>query len=134
MSNEAPPARRRVLVVDDEVAILPFVSASLELSGYEPTATTSGDEALAIVRAGKADIMLLDIFMAPVTGFDVLSQLRDFSDLPVIVFTARDDIGEFALNAGADAYLGKPFKPKELAAKIEEVLARRARQKLSPSV
>jgi DNA-binding response OmpR family regulator len=115
-------------VVDDEAAILRFVSAGLELSGYQPTATSSGEEALGIVRAGKADIMLLDIFMSPVTGFDVLMALRDFSNLPVIVFTARDDVGEFALKAGADDYLGKPFKPHDLAAKIEEVLARRAGQ------
>ena len=131
MGNETKPARR-VLVVDDEPAILRFVSAGLELSGYQSTATTSSDEALRIVRAGRADIMLLDIFMSPVTGFDVLLELRDFSDLPVIVFTARADVGEFALKAGADAYLGKPFKPKELADKIEEVLTCRAGKMSQP--
>ena len=123
---EATKPPLRVLVVDDEVAILRFVSAGLEILGFQPITTSSGDEALEMVRAGKADIMLLDIFMTPVTGFDVLLQLRDFSTLPVIVFTARDDIGEFALDAGADAYLGKPFRPKELADKIEEVMAERA--------
>jgi DNA-binding response OmpR family regulator len=123
---EATKPPLRVLVVDDEVAILRFVSAGLEILGFQPITTSSGDEALEMVRAGKADIMLLDIFMTPVTGFDVLLQLRDFSTLPVIVFTARDDIGEFALDAGADAYLGKPFRPKELADKIEEVMAGRA--------
>jgi DNA-binding response OmpR family regulator len=123
---EATKPPLRVLVVDDEVAILRFVSAGLEILGFQPITTSSGDEALDMVRAGKADIMLLDIFMTPVTGFDVLLQLRDFSTLPVIVFTARDDIGEFALDAGADAYLGKPFRPKELADKIEEVMAGRA--------
>ena len=116
----------RVLVVDDEAAILRFVGAGLELSGYQSTVTTSGDEAIRLVRADRADIMLLDIFMSPVTGFDVLLELRDFSKIPVIVFTARADVGEFAIKAGADAYLGKPFKPQDLADKIEEVLARRA--------
>ena len=122
--------KRRVLVVDDESAILRFVSAGLELSGYQPTATSDGDEALNIVRSGKADIMLLDIFMTPMTGFDVLTKLRDFSDIPVIVFTARDDVGEFAKETGADDYLGKPFKPGELAGKIEEVMARRSAKTL----
>jgi len=119
---------RRVLVVDDEAAILRFVSASLEISGYQPTSTTNGEEALEIARSGKADIMLLDIFMAPMTGFDILTKLRDFSNLPVIVFTARDDIGEFAIEAGADGYLGKPFKPGELEQKIEEIMTSRSRQ------
>lgn len=118
--------RRKVLVVDDEAAILRFVSAGLEVLGYEATATSDSAEAIAAVKAGKADIMLLDIFMSPVTGFDVLMELREFSDLPVIVFTARDDVGEFALNSGADAYLGKPFKPNDLVRKIEEVMAQRA--------
>ncbi|WP_076004519.1 response regulator transcription factor [Dehalogenimonas formicexedens] len=117
--------KTRVLVVDDETAILRFVSAGLELAGYLPVSTTDCDEALNIVRSGNADIMLLDIFMAPVTGFDVLTKLREFSDLPVIVFTARDDVGEFAKEAGADDYLGKPFKPGDLSGKIEEVMARR---------
>ncbi|XUW99917.1 MAG: response regulator [Dehalogenimonas sp.] len=125
MTSEIKP-KRRVLVVDDETAILRFVSAGLEIAGYQPTSTTDCDEALSIARSGKADIMLLDIFMAPITGFDVLTKLRDFSDLPVIVFTARDDVGEFAKEAGADDYLGKPFKPGELAEKIEEVMARRS--------
>jgi DNA-binding response OmpR family regulator len=127
MAEQGVRAPLRVLVVDDEAAILRFVGAGLEISGYQTITTTSGDEALEIVRAGKADIMLLDIFMTPVTGFDVLLALREFSTIPVIVFTARDDVGEFALNAGADAYLGKPFKPKELADKIEEVMAERAK-------
>jgi len=131
MGDGSQPVKR-VLVVDDEAAILRFVSAGLELAGYRTAATTNCDEALEIVRASAADIMLLDIFMSPVTGFDVLLALRDFSDLPVIVFTARDDVGEFALKAGADAYLGKPFKPNELVDKIEEVLADRAGEKAAP--
>lgn len=125
MTHDLKPSRR-VLVVDDEPAILRFVSAGLEISGYQPTSTTNGEEALDIAKSGKADVILLDIFMAPMTGFDVLTQLREFSDVPVIVFTARDDIGEFAIAAGADDYLGKPFKPGDLAKKIEEVMAKRA--------
>jgi two-component system KDP operon response regulator KdpE len=116
----------RVLVVDDEPAILRFVGAGLEILGYKVTITSDGEEALALARAGRADIMLLDIFMSPVTGFDVLTQLREFSDLPVIAFTARSDVGDFAIKAGANAYIGKPFKPESLAEKIQEVMAKRA--------
>jgi DNA-binding response OmpR family regulator len=124
--NQETKTVRRVLVVDDEAAILRFVSAGLEIAGYLPSSTTSGEEALNLARSGDIDIMLLDIFMSPMTGFDVLTKLREFSNIPVIVFTARDDVGEFAIEAGADAYLGKPFKPGELPRKIEEVMTRRA--------
>src|SRR5271169_7066540 len=124
--NQEIKTARRVLVVDDEAAILRFVSAGLEIAGYLPASTTSGEEALDIARRGDIDIMLLDIFMSPMTGFDVLTKLREFSNIPVIVFTARHDVGEFAIEAGADAYLGKPFKPGELPLKIEEVMTRRA--------
>jgi len=122
-SNDQPAIR--ILVVDDDEAILQYVCAGLEIAGFRAKGTSDGEEALAAVRDGHSDLVLLDLFMTPVTGFDILTKLRDFSDIPVVVFTARDDIGGFALETGADGYLGKPFKTKTLIEKIEEVIAKR---------
>ena len=113
---------KRVLVVDDEPGVLRFVKANLSLSGYDVTTTMSGEESLDLARTEHPDVMLLDILMTPLTGFDVLLQLREFSDIPVIVFTARNDIAGLALQHGANGFIAKPFKPEELKKKIEEVL------------
>lgn len=111
-----------MLVVDDEPRILHFVRVNLSLSGYDVITTTSGEEALQLLESNKPDIMLLDILMAPMSGFDVLSQLRTFSELPVIVFTGRDDISSRTLLEGANDYIAKPFKPEELTKKIKNLL------------
>lgn len=123
--NSNDKSTTRVLVVDDDEAILQYACAGLEIAGFQAKGTSNGEEALAAVRDGHSDLVLLDLFMTPVTGFDILTTLRDFSDIPVIVFTARDDIGRFALETGADGYLGKPFKVKELIEKIEAVITGR---------
>ena len=114
--------KKRVLVVDDEPGIINFVRANLRLAGYEVISTTSGEEALQLAKSEEPDIMLLDILMVPVTGLDVLDRLRGFSQIPVIVFTARSFIAEKAMQLGANGFIGKPFKPEELTKKIEEVL------------
>ncbi len=114
--------KKRVLVVDDEPRILRFVSMSLGLAGFDIITTTSGEESLQLVQTEKPDIMLLDILMAPVSGFDVLDRLRKFSQVPVIVFTARPEIADIALKEGASGYIMKPFKPDELVKKIRDIL------------
>ena len=115
-------AKTRVLVVDDEAGVLRFVKASLSLAGYEVITATNGEQGLKLVESAKPDVMLLDILMAPFTGFDVLERLRPSSQLPVIVFTARSDIGDRALKEGANEFIAKPFLPEQLVKKIEEVL------------
>lgn len=114
--------KKRILVVDDEPGILHFVQASLSLAGYDVIVTTNGADALNLVRTENPDIMLLDILMVPMTGFDVLEKLRTFSQMPVIVFTARSFIAEQSLQAGANDYIAKPFRPEELQRKIKTVL------------
>ena len=111
-----------VLVVDDEPGVLHFVKSGLSLSGFEVTTTTSGEEALQLLQVIKPDVVLLDILMSPPSGFDVLSRMRSFTDIPVIVFTARSDIGELALKEGANSVISKPFKPDALIKKIKETL------------
>ena len=113
---------KRVLVVDDEPGILRFVSISLGLAGYDVATTTSGEEALQLARSQPPDIMLLDILMRPLTGFEVLKRLRVFSQMPVIVFTARREIAQTALEQGANGYITKPFAPGELVKIIRATL------------
>lgn len=109
-------------MVDDEPGILRFVSASLSLHGYEVIATSDGEEALGLARSGKPDIVLLDILMSPMSGLEVLDRLREFSGVPVIVFTARSFIADEAIKLGANGFISKPFKPDELEKKIRETL------------
>ena len=113
---------QRVLVVDDEPGVIRFVKINLTLAGYEVITTTRGEEVMSLIESMKPDIMLLDVFMTPITGFDILVELRTFSKLPVIVFTARNDIGKTAIQQGANGFISKPFKPEELANKIREIL------------
>ena len=114
--------KKRILVVDDEPGILRFVKTSLGLAGYDVTTTGNGEEALQLAKSQKLDIILLDILMQPMNGFDVLKQLRIFSKVPVIILTAQREIAETALKEGADAYVMKPFVPGELVKEIRSVL------------
>jgi DNA-binding response OmpR family regulator len=113
---------KRILVVDDEPGILHFVQTSLNLAGYEVITCTGGEEALELARSQKPDVILLDIVMQPLTGFEVLVRLRAFSRAPVIVFTARREIVELAMKAGATDHIAKPFIPGELIKKIQGIL------------
>jgi DNA-binding response OmpR family regulator len=114
--------KKRVLVVDDEPGIIRFVKINLALAGYEVITTLSGEQTLELVQSEKPDIVLLDILMTPMTGFDILMELRTFSQLPVIVFAARNDIGNIAIKDGANGFIAKPFKPDALIKKIREIL------------
>lgn len=114
--------KKRVLVVDDEPRILRFIAAKLGVAGYEVITTTSGEEALSLAESEQPSIMLLDIMMTPLSGFDVLDRLRTFSQIPVIVFTGRSIISNQAIKMGASDYLAKPFDPDELVQKIKKAL------------
>jgi DNA-binding response OmpR family regulator len=115
-------SNNRVLVIDDEVGILRFVKISLSLAGYDVITATSGEAGLKLVESAKPDIILLDILMTPMTGFEVLEKLRGFSQIPVLVFTARGDSGKRALEVGANEFIAKPFLPEQLIKKIREII------------
>jgi two-component system KDP operon response regulator KdpE len=117
--------KKRVLVIDDEPGVIRFVKINLALAGYNVITALNGEEGLKLVQSEKPDIILLDILMEPMTGFDVLVKLRKFSQVPVIVFTARNDIGTLAITEGANGFIAKPFKPDELKKKIREILNRK---------
>lgn len=114
------------MVVDDEPGILRFVRTILDLAGYDVITTTSGEESLQLAQSQPVDIIILDILMQPLSGFDVLEKLRTFSKVPVIVFTAQREIAEAALKEGADGYIEKPFRPEQLTRKIQDVLDKQA--------
>jgi two-component system, OmpR family, KDP operon response regulator KdpE len=114
--------KKRILVVDDEPGILRFIKIGLSLAGYDVITATNGEEGLKLADSAKPDLMLLDILMVPMSGFEVLVKLREFSNMPVIVFTARNDIGDKAIKEGANAFISKPFAPEQLVRKIEDTL------------
>ncbi len=121
-TNGRTDGKKRILIVDDEPQIGKIFGLKLQLSGYDVVSTTSGAEAIELVRNDKFDIMLLDILMPDVTGFDVLDQVRQFSQIPIIVFTARHDIFAHAKRFGANDYISKPLNPDLLVEKIKGVL------------
>jgi DNA-binding response OmpR family regulator len=118
-----------ILVVDDEPAIVTVVRERLEREGFRVWAVASGEEALAHLGTEPADLVVLDVMLPGIDGFEVLRRLRGAGDtVPVIVLTARDeDVDKIVgLELGADDYLAKPFNPRELSARIRAVLRRQA--------
>jgi DNA-binding response OmpR family regulator len=118
-----------ILVVDDEPAIVTVIRERLEREGLQVRAAASGEEALAAIEIQPADLVVLDVMLPGIDGFEVLRRLRNAGHtVPVIVLTARDeDIDKIVgLELGADDYLVKPFNPRELSARIRAVLRRQA--------
>lgn len=117
---------RRVLVVDDEKLIVKGIRFSLEQEGMDVDSAYDGEEALELARTNKYDIILLDIMLPEMTGYEVCQNIRGFSDVPIIMLTAKDDDMDkiLGLEYGADDYLTKPFNILELKARIKAILRR----------
>ena len=122
-------APHRVLVVDDEPHLVRAVRMYLELQGYTVFGAHSGQEALDVVREKLPDLVILDVMMPGLDGFETLQELRRVSNTPVIMLTARGDEDQKirGLGLGADDYVTKPFSQRELLARVQAVL-RRAEQ------
>lgn len=121
----------RILVVDDEPEILALVSYHLAAGGYQPVTASSGHDAIQVVRSDKVALIILDLMLPDMSGFDVLSQLRNVAprfDTPCLMLSAlREDAERIrGLAVGADDYLTKPFNPDELILRVGAIL-RRAR-------
>jgi len=115
--------KRIVLVVDDEQKVLRFMEINLRLRGLEVFTTTSGEEALELVKSVKPDIVLLDIIIPGMDGFEVLKTLRAFSPLPVIVFSASITNYDEAMRLGANAFISKPFQINDMMNSINILLS-----------
>jgi DNA-binding response OmpR family regulator len=126
---------KKILVVDDEKKIVDIVRAYLEREGYHVTAAYDGESALALVKTEAPDMIVLDLMLPGVSGWDVCRTLRNKSDIPIIMLTARDEVADriVGLELGADDYVPKPFDPKELVSRVR-ALFRRTGGKMAPGV
>ncbi len=118
----------RVLIVDDEPRILKFLNLKLKTSGYEVLTAENGLKALEQVQAQEPDLLVLDVVMPGIDGFETLKRVRSFSSVPVIILSGREANNDKirGLELGADDYLTKPFSPDELIARIEALRRRLA--------
>lgn len=117
---------QKVLVVDDEKLIVKGIRFSLEQDGMEVDCAYDGEEALEMIRAKEYDIILLDVMLPKLTGFEVCQQVREFSSVPVVMLTAKgDDMDKIlGLEYGADDYITKPFNILEVKARIKAIIRR----------
>jgi two-component system, OmpR family, KDP operon response regulator KdpE len=106
------------LVVDDHPQVLMFIRVDLKLRGFEVMCAGSGKAALEMIASEKPHIVLLDMIMPGIDGFEVLKELRAFTDLPVIAFSASPACQDPAMRAGANYFMHKPFNPDDMAKKI----------------
>ena len=127
----------RVLVVDDEKLIVKGIRFSLLQDGLEVDCAYDGEEALEMAKATEYDLILLDVMLPKMDGFEVCQQVREFSDVPIIMLTAKgDDMDKIlGLDYGADDYITKPFNILEVKARIKAIMrrGRKADEKPTPS-
>lgn len=121
---------KKVLVVDDEKLIVKGIRFSLEQDGMEVDCAYDGEEALEMAKTNQYDIILLDIMLPKMDGFEVCQQIRDFSTVPIVMLTAKgDDMDKIlGLEYGADDYITKPFNILEVKARIKAIIRRTSRK------
>ena len=117
---------KRVLVVDDEKLIVKGIRFSLEQDGMEVDCAYDGEEALSMAKEQQYDIILLDVMLSKLTGFEVCQQIREFSNVPIVMLTAKgDDMDKIlGLEYGADDYITKPFNILEVKARLKAIMRR----------
>ncbi len=125
MANERIQGHR-ILVVDDEKRIVRFIRLNLEHDGFQVISAYNGKEAIEQVRNSLPSLVLLDVMLPDIDGFQVLQKIREFSSVPVIMLTAKgeEDDRVRGLEWGADDYVTKPFSPRELVSRVRAVLRR----------
>ncbi len=116
----------RVLVVDDNLSIQKLVSVNLQARDYAIDVAGTGEEALRLFKEGNYDLVILDLVLPGMSGIEVCGLMRQLSDIPIVVLSAREDeeLKVQALDTGADDYVTKPFSPKELLARVRAVMRR----------
>lgn len=125
---------KKVLVVDDEKLIVKGLRFSLEQDGMEVDCAYDGEEALQAASDKKYDVILLDVMLPKFTGFEVCQQIREYSDVPIIMLTAKgDDMDKIlGLEYGADDYITKPFNILEVKARIKAIMRRSSKKEEKP--
>lgn len=118
--------KQKILVVDDEAMICRILATRLSMVGYQVLTAADGKEALEVFAANNPDLVVLDVMMPQLDGYAVCEQIRETSEVPIIMLTALSDVADriTGLKLGADDYLTKPFSPKELEARIAAILRR----------
>jgi OmpR family response regulator RpaB len=116
----------KILIVDDELSIRQILATRLSFRGYKVLLAENGEQALYLFRKEQPNLVILDLMLPKIGGYDVCSQIRKESQVPIIMLTALGDISDrvMGLELGADDYVMKPFSPKELEARIRSVLRR----------
>ncbi|HWE63408.1 MAG TPA: response regulator transcription factor [Chloroflexota bacterium] len=119
-------ATTRILVVDDEPHIVDFIILGLQRGGYAVTGAYDGQQALTMAQEWQPDLVILDVMLPGLDGLHVCRRVRAFSDVPILLLTARGDVDDrvLGLDSGADDYLCKPFSFAELAARVRALLRR----------
>ncbi|ADJ25592.1 two component transcriptional regulator, winged helix family [Dehalogenimonas lykanthroporepellens BL-DC-9] len=125
---------KKILVIDDERKIIDIVRAYLEKEGYRVLTATDGEAGLKVWRQERPDLVVLDLMMPKLSGNDVCRIIRQESETPVIMLTARDELTDkiVGLELGADDYVTKPFEGRELVARIKAVLRRTEHRTFAP--
>lgn len=118
--------KQQVMLVEDEQAVLDFLTQALQQSGYESSRFSTGEAALASLETQEPDLIVLDVMLPDIDGFEVLRRLRTTSKIPVLMLTARTSLQDRVkgLDAGADDYLPKPFMLEEFLARVRALLRR----------
>ena len=117
---------KKVLIVDDEKLIVKGIRFSLEQEGMQVECAYDGEEALSMIQKNNYDVILLDVMLPKLTGYELCQQVREFSDVPIIMITAKDDDMDkiLGLEYGADDYITKPFNILEVKARMKAIMRR----------
>ena len=128
--------KSRILIVDDDLGVVKSVRANLQARDCETLVAMDGTEALRVIEEELPDLIILDIMMAKMDGFEVCRQVREWSQIPIIMLSARHDVEEKVkcLDSGADDYITKPFGVNELIARVRAVLRRTKEMGTTPTI